>query len=444
MHAKTFNFVDFKYNVEESTAYFYYSVDDKYHFTETIKFNNKKQNLDIFKAEALNKCLFHLHIICGISYYKAFLPDNIIIETGELSYEETEFYNSFYVNGLAEFAHINGITLRDKIKFPVTESASPNPSDMLLFPRTVVPVGGGKDSIVSIETIRPHEDITLFYMGNSATIKNVIEVTGLPHINVIRTIDKKLIELNESGTVLNGHVPITGILSSITVASSVLCEFDTVIMSNEQSANEGNITKDGFEINHQFSKSLKFEKQFQQFIHNCVLTDFKYFSVLRPLSELAITKIFSTLPEYHSVFVSCNHVFKIDETKRLNRWCGNCPKCRFVFLALATFLPPKKVIKIFNKNLLNDPLQEQGYKELLGLDGHKPFECVGEIQESLVAFHHCISTWQNNYIINKLSDQVTKSVTTLDLTLEDYTITDTNPLPAPYNKYLNEIITTCK
>jgi hypothetical protein len=44
-----------------------------------------------------------------------------------------------------------------------------------------------------------------------------------------------------------------------------------------------------------------------------------------------------------------------------------------------------RLTQIFGADLFADESQVPGFLELLGIDAHKPFECVGEVEESLVA-----------------------------------------------------------
>ena len=442
MSKHTFRFLAYEYDEATSQVTLRYCFDDGVFFEEQITFQKAPQSLSKQQHAALDVCLRHLHLAAGVSYYKAYAPADIIIETGNLSIEEAHFFESFYINGLAEFAYKNDLDLRDKIIFPSSSEAYPTPSDLDLTKLTAVPVGGGKDSIVSIELLKKGgENIVLFSLGNSVQIQKVIEATGLPNINVTRKLSDQLFKLNQQKKTLNGHVPITGILSFIAITAAVIYDFDTIIMSNEQSANEGNLISDGFKINHQYSKSLEFELAFQKHINTSVLKNISYFSLLRPLSELAITSIFSSLKKYHPVFVSCNRAYTIRKEDRINGWCGECPKCRFVFLALAPFLDKNEVVDIFGKDLLNDPAQEQGYRELLGLQGHKPFECVGEISESRAALKqiNLIEAWQSSLLVNKLSPEVIRQTKDSDANMSDFlVINELYKLPKHYQKQLNE------
>jgi len=199
---------------------------------------------------------------------------------------------------------------------------------------------------------------------------------------------------------LNGHVPISGIIAFITAVSCILYDKRYVVMSCEGSADEANFD----DVNHQWSKSSVFEKMFAELMGE-IIPKYRYFSLLRPMSEMQIASQFAqNCSDYFSVFTSCNHAFHIDESKRLNRWCGNCDKCRFVFLILAPFMDKNKLIEILGGNPLNDINQEQGYLQLLGIGQNKPFECVGTYDECRLALLMLAEKkeWQDDVLIRKL------------------------------------------
>ena len=383
---KTFRFISAVYHEKSQQAHLNYAFDRSHYFTETLTFPNAKP-LTASGRLALKQVLQQLHLVAGISYYKAALPAAIQIETTAISQANAQFLNQLYQHGLGEFSYCNQQDLQGKINFPYQKNHQPTPALHSLRKKTIVPVGGGKDSVVSIELLRQSQvDIDLFSVGQSKIIQNVVDVSGLPYLKVLRQLSPHLFELNQQGA-YNGHVPISAILAYIMAAAAILYDFDTVVMSNERSANVGNLSWHNQEINHQYSKSLAFEQAVQQQFSQ-LLPDFNYFSLLRPLSELHIARLFAQATAYHGVFSSCNHNYRIHKKQNHQGvWCLNCPKCRFVFLALAPFIPQQKLIKIFGHNLLTDPQQQTGFSALLGINQHKPFECVGEIEESQVALY---------------------------------------------------------
>ena len=216
-------------------------------------------------------------------------------------------------------------------------------------------------------------------------------------------------------------------------------DFSDAALSNERSANVGNTEKDGRIVNHQWSKSLEFEKAFRRLTVS-VLPDFRYFSLLRPLSELAIASLFSETEKYDSVFTSCNKAFRLDESKRLDRWCADCDKCRFVFLALAPFMEKERLVSIFGKNLLNDASQIDGYEELLGLRAFKPFECVGEVIESALAFLALIrkDEWKNDIVCHTLKEQVLKKYEKKENALREevFSLSNDHLIPEDYENVI--------
>jgi hypothetical protein len=236
---------------------------------------------------------------------------------------------------------------------------------------------------VSLEVLRAGEPVVPFSIGGHRAARDCAAAAGLPLVVAHRRLDGALGALNRSGA-LNGHVPVTAIVSLVAVAQALVTGADEVVFSNERSANVGSFVANGLPVNHQYSKGLAAEQRLRGALAE-VTGELAYYSLLRPLSEVQIAALFARLDPYLPVFTSCNAAFRIEEGRRVERWCGHCPKCRFVFLVLAPFLPRERLAAIFGADLLADPGQLEGYRELLGLTGFKPFECVGEIEESQVA-----------------------------------------------------------
>lgn len=367
-----------------------------YAFEEKISFPGAPFSLSEKRKEALDKIFFLLHIAAGVSYYKAFGNPEIKIESGKLSNKQASFFNDFYRLGLGQFAAQNGLKL--KFDFPSTKGEE-KAFKLGLKNEAFVPVGGGKDSCVTINRLKnAGMHPTLFSVNTARPIADCKRISGLPEVTIKREISPVLLENNDH--FLNGHVPISGIIAFIAVAACILYDKRFVVMSCEGSADEANFD----DVNHQWSKSSVFESSFNQML-NQIVPEICYFSLLRPLSEMQIAAEFaSKCPEYFDVFTSCNHAFHINEKQRLERWCGICDKCRFVFLILAPFMDRKKLIEIIGRNPLNDIDQEKGYLALLGIGQNKPFECVGTYDECRLAFLMLAEKkeWQNDCLIQKI------------------------------------------
>ena len=322
---ETFIFDSYNYNPETGEIKLTYSLDDELTFTEVLTIPKGSFGK---KAEDLNEALHALHLAGGVSYFKTCCPKNIEIRSGEINEDQAQFWNSVYENGLGEFFYRNKIDFRGLINFPYAKKTADVPHKPHGHTgRTLVPIGGGKDSMVTIETLRKDETkkITLLRMGSHPLIDELVSVTGLPCITVGRKLPKELFELNEQGA-LNGHVPITAFLSALSVCIAELMGFDEIALSNEQSANYGNVEYLGKEINHQWSKSQEFETLFAAYIKNYIDPDLRYFSALREMTELEIAGEFAKLPQYFHCTTSCNKNWKIAGERQAERWCGTCPK----------------------------------------------------------------------------------------------------------------------
>jgi hypothetical protein len=271
----------------------------------------------------------------------------------------------------------------------------------------LVPVGGGKDSVVALEIARRSGcETALFSLGDAAPIASTVAVAGLPHLIARRRLDPALPGLNAAGA-LNGHVPVTAIVSCVAVLVAALNGFDAVAMANERSASAGNLAWGGIEVNHQFSKSLRAERLLTAALEETA-AGVRCFSIVRPASELAIARAFARLRPYHAAFTSCNASFRLDPARRASSWCCECPKCRFVYLALAPFSTPEHLREVFGTDLLADERQFEGFALLSATGGHKPFECVGEEQESLAAIRLLAAhpRWSEHIVVRRLAAEV--------------------------------------
>lgn len=359
------------------------------------------------RRETMRRVAELLWLAAGVSYYKAAAPAVVSVPV-PLSEAQQVWLEALYREGLGEFAFDNDIDLSARPYFEFAAGSVPAPLSGLGLPRrSLVPVGGGKDSCVSIDLLQQTgDDLILFNVGNHRAARDIAAACGLRMVTAERVLDPQLIALNAEGA-LNGHIPVTAIVSLVAVAQALTTGADRVVFSNERSANTPNFIRHGLPVNHQYSKGLTAEGRFRAALAE-ITPDISYFSLLRPLSELQIATLFARSDHFLPVFTSCNAAFRLDTARRVERWCGHCPKCRFVFLALAPFIDRDRLVTIFGADLLDDDAQLPGYRELLGLAGHKPFECVGEIEECQVALRLVIESghWEESVVVAALAREL--------------------------------------
>ncbi len=384
---RAFRFVRCSFDAETGVARLVYAFDEGPELTETVTIPGAPFALDATRAQAVEQAVRLLHLITGVSYYKAAVPNEIRIEGYAIDAATAVLMEQVYVHGLGEFAYRNGLSLHGRVRFPVAAQAqAPAPAAAAgLREHALVAIGGGKDSLVSIEALRgAGVDQTVTWIGGSQLIAACAARTGLPTLNIGRALAPELFEYNRQGA-WNGHIPVTAINSAIMVLAALLHGVDQVVFSNERSASYGSMIPGTGEVNHQWSKGWAFESAFGAYVQSHVAADLQYYSLLRPLSELAVARQFARTDHYDAHFSSCNRNFHLLGERPTNRWCGVCPKCHFVFLALAPFMPKPRLVGIFGRNLLDDANQIGGFDALLEYQDHKPFECVGEGQESRAA-----------------------------------------------------------
>ena len=382
---RAFRFVRCSFDAETGVARLVYAFDEGPELTETVTIPGAPFALDATRAQAVEQAVRLLHLITGVSYYKAAVPNEIRIDGYAIDAATAVLMEQVYVHGLGEFAYRNGLSLHGRVRFPVAAQAPAPAAAAGLREHALVAIGGGKDSLVSIEALRgAGVDQTVTWIGGSQLIAACAARTGLPTLNIGRALAPELFEYNRQGA-WNGHIPVTAINSAIMVLAALLHGVDQVVFSNERSASYGSMIPGTGEVNHQWSKGWAFESAFGAYVQSHVAADLQYYSLLRPLSELAVARQFAKVNRYDAHFSSCNRNFHLLGERPTNRWCGVCPKCHFVFLALAPFMPKPRLVGIFGRNLLDDANQTGGFDALLEYQDHKPFECVGEGQESRAA-----------------------------------------------------------
>jgi hypothetical protein len=383
-----------------------YGLDDELEFTERVTLPVPAALGEEERAR-LDGLLALLHWVAGVSYFKTAAPPAVSCEAGTPSPAVADLLEALYSEGLGEFAYTNRLASLPRPSFPRAGAGGHALPGGAEPERVLVPIGGGKDSVVALEIARRSGlEVALFSVGDAPPIARTVEVAGLPRLQARRELDPRLAELNRAGA-LNGHVPVTAIVTAIALVAAAAGGFDAVAMANERSASHGNVTWDGVEVNHQFSKGLRVERLLSH-----ALTEIpgapRAFSLLRPASELAIARAFARMEDYHGAFTSCNAIFRLDPELRAASWCRDCPKCRFVFLALAPFSDPAHLREIFGADLLDEEDQREGFALLTATGGHKPFECVGEEQESLAALRMLAADerWRDHRVVAALAEEV--------------------------------------
>lgn len=328
--------------------------------------------------EAIGRMVAELGMIEMLSYWKATCSPRIIIQPRFWNEEQLRWWKKLYYNGLGEFFYTNGIEPDPEgfVNFSGYPGAGAGPSAFETGGKMIIPVGGGKDSVVTLQVLRKMEGEKIPFMINPT--KAMLETTRAAgydpgrSVNVRREIDPQLLELNRRGF-LNGHTPFSAVVAFTGLMAAALSGSRYLALSNESSASEPTDPATG--VNHQYSKSYEFETGFRQYVAAYLTGSVEYFSFLRPLNELQIASLFSEYPHQFGRFRSCNVGSKTDT------WCGQCPKCLFTWIILAPFISAGKLTDIWKKNLLNDVRLRPLLDQLTGMSPVKPFECVGSIKD---------------------------------------------------------------
>jgi len=352
--------------------------------------------------EVLLRMAFNLGMVEAISYYKITCPKVVEVKCGELSDWQNAWWKKLFYNGLGEFMYINDINVRmdELLTINAIGNAPKKIIDKLDKNGYIVPIGGGKDSVVTLELLKD-EDVVTFCVNQSETVRNVIECADFTKgdIALKRILDKKILEYNSKGY-LNGHIPFSAVLAFSSCIAAYLNGKEYIALSNENSANESTIK--GSFVNHQYSKSYEFEQDFRDYINDNFDTKIYYFSYLRPIMETEIAMLFAEHKAYHKAFRSCN------KGSKQGIWCCDCPKCLFVYIILCPYLSDEELTAIFGENLFNKESLDKYFRELAGIDENKPFECVGTRSEVVASLKYFTGSGRKGILTERYKDILNK------------------------------------
>jgi hypothetical protein len=377
--AELFRYVDLNVTTDTLTATF--ELDDRT-FVETVTFEGVKS----LEAPAVVALAQLWYLVAGLSYYKAGAARRIDVGAPPLGTQGRRLLKAALADGLGEFAYRNQLPLSD---VTIEGRTGVEPYEPFLDTnRVLTPFGGGIDSVVTVEQLRGRVDQALFVVspsaGRFAPLEATAAVTELDVVRASRTLDPQIVRGDDS--FFNGHVPVTTMVTLLAAVAAVASGRGGVALSNEHSSSVANLRWYNSDINHQWSKSWNAEHLIASAIAERVGDELVVASYLRDRSELWVAEVFSKLEQYHHVFRSCNRAFSQDPSERASQWCGECDKCLFVNLVLAPFLSRAQLRDIFASEPLSDPALAAQLRTLVGLGAeHKPFECVGDPDESAVA-----------------------------------------------------------
>lgn len=257
------------------------------------------------------------------------------------------------------------------------------PVDTLLF------CGGGKDSLVAMRLLE-RADLRFDTLGYSSSIYGPAAVQhalidGLAARSRARRHLRQWIFDDFLDAPITRLRPELGAVS-LTAAETPCSIFAalplvlhhghrSISLAHERSADEGQLrwARTGEDINHQWGKSAAAESAIGRYITDHLLADFSYHSVLKPIYDPVIFGLLRRDPGDLEFTHSCN---------LRKPWCMRCPKCLYVWLGCAAFLPADAVRRTFGADApLTDPARIPGVRALLGEGGRQPFECIGRPDE---------------------------------------------------------------
>lgn len=356
-------------------------------------------------SPTVRRLAFCIGMVELVSYWKVTCSPQVQVLADVLTPAEIDWWKELYFGGLGEFFYRNGIETdaasfmhiagpaagagaADGVRMGAGHvAAGPDPA-WRPGSHCIIPVGGGKDSVVTLERLAAgRSEHLVFGINPTPAALDCMRIAGCPperRVLAGRTLDPELLRLNREGY-LNGHTPFSALVAFVALLSAYLTGASAIVLSNEASANQASVP--GTAVNHQYSKTSAFEHNFDRYVTEVLGLPIRYFSLLRPFNELCIARDFARYPQYFDVFRSCN------AGSKQNVWCGVCAKCLFIAVMLAPFIDAERLRRIFGRDILNDPELGAVLDELTGAVPVKAFECVGTVEEVRFALNRLLRRW---------------------------------------------------
>ena len=256
--------------------------------------------------------------------------------------------------------------------------------------------GGGKDSLVAMKLLE-RADIPYSSLAYSSSIYGNARhqhdlIDGLVSRTSAMTRHRIWMYDDFMDSPVTRLYPAYGVksLTAAETPSSIFATLPVVLqhgyrymcLAHERSADTGNLIwhKTGEEVNHQWGKSYEAEMLLNDYVQAELVENCQYFSLLKPVYDVLIFNLLGRDVESVPYTHSCN-VQK--------PWCKRCPKCAYVWLNYMAYLPVQMVDSVFSANLFDMEENQLWFRQMLGLEEHTPFECVGQIAEARLAFELC-------------------------------------------------------
>ena len=196
------------FDAATGVAQLVYAFDDGPELVETITRARARRSRSTANARAaVERALRLLHLIAGVSYYKAAVPQEIRIESYAIDADTAALLET-------DLRQRPGRVRLSQRPAPARQHplpacgrrTAPRAPALGLREHALVAIGGGKDSLVSIEALRTLGIAqTVTWIGGSQLIKACAERTGLPTLNIGRALAPELFDYNRAGRVERPH-----------------------------------------------------------------------------------------------------------------------------------------------------------------------------------------------------------------------------------------------
>jgi hypothetical protein len=182
---------------------------------------------------------------------------------------------------------------------------------------------------------------------------------------------------------------IRGIVAAETVSSywtalpvALQHGFTDVALGITRSTDEHNLVwaETGEQINYLWGMSAQAECLLHDYVRSELVSNLTMFHLLRPVYDVNVFALLNLDRDAVAETHSC---------AQQKPWCCRCAKCIYVWMNYVAWLPAETVAACIEANLFDIQENRTMLGKMLGLESHKPTDCVGTVSEARLAFAMC-------------------------------------------------------
>ncbi|NUS73154.1 MAG: hypothetical protein HOQ05_07070 [Corynebacteriales bacterium] len=410
---------------------------------ESVDFPNLRDRY----GTLVDSVVAHIALFEGMKYCSLFPAEfDVSLCADYLPPDAEELFREIYRKVFAQHKWEHNNPRYDGPALRANWSQDSEPGNISATSGLLLSCGGGKDSLASmrlLETAGIPYDVSQYshsIYGPAAPQHDLINAL------VARCGPGKAHRMDVEDDFLSGeilkHPDFAGIVKTLCAPETpcsvfealplaLMHNYENFAVGHERDADTGSFHWSDIDddVNHQWGKSYQAEELLTQYVQTNLVKNFSYFSLLKQIYDFLIFQFLRAYPEDIPFTHSCN----IEKP-----WCRRCAKCVYVWLGFTAYLDGPMP---FAENLFDVAEVQDILAELTGLAGHRPFECVGEVDHARLACYFAWRKGRSGAFLQYFAEKAIPSMNSADLLRKyGHVHPDGHAVPEPLSALITPVL----